>query len=136
MSLGRDLRHALDPVLFASERLGLNVDPVQAELLRKRSRRALLNCTRQWGKSTTTAAGVLHEGTYITGSRIIILSPTQRQSSLLLSKVEEFADRAQIKVKPFSGEDPGLQLPAGVLIALPGIVNLAGLCGESSGGML
>ena len=118
--LGLDLRCALDPAVFAERRLGLQLDPVQAQLVRSRSRRTLLNCTRQWGKSTVTATGALHEGIYTPDSKTIILSPSQRQSSLLLNKVEEFADRAQVHVKPLGGEDPGLRLPAGVLIALPG----------------
>lgn len=120
LQLAGDLRASLDPVYFARERLSLTLDPMQAALLRKRSRRSLLNCTRQWGKSTTTAATALHEGAYVPRSKTIILSPTQRQSSLLLNKVQEFAELAKIHVKPLGGEDPGLRLPAGVLIALPG----------------
>jgi hypothetical protein len=119
LSLARDLAHALDPVAFARERLGLAVDPVQAELVRGCGRRELLNCSRQWGKSTTTAAAVLHEGNYRPGSRTIIVSPGQRQSSLLLAKVEEFASAAQIAFSRLSGDDPGLSLPSGVVIALP-----------------
>src|SRR4051812_23978677 len=42
-----------DALTFAREALGFEPDPLQAELLnRKRIRRLLLNCTRQWGKST------------------------------------------------------------------------------------
>jgi hypothetical protein len=118
--LGRDLRHSLDPVLFAGERLGLELDPVQARLLRVHPHRSLVNCSRQWGKSTVTATGALHEGTFVFASKTIILSPSQRQSSLLLAKVEELAELAKVAAKPLGGEDPGLRLPAGVVIALPG----------------
>jgi len=118
--LSRDLLQALDPVRFCSERLQLSLDAVQARLLRRRSHRSLLNCTRQWGKSTTTAIAALHEGAYAAGSKTIVLSPTQRQSSLLLAKVSELAEAAGIAARRLAGEDPGLQLPAGVLIALPG----------------
>ena len=118
--LARDLRQALDPVLFAVERLELDPDPVQAALLRARAHRSLVNCTRQWGKTTTTATGALHEGEYVAGSKTIILSPTQRQSSLLLSRVEELAERAKIRTRSLGGEDPGLTLGSGILIALPG----------------
>ena len=51
-----DLRHALDPVAFARERLGFHPDPKQALVLASRSKQVILNCTRQWGKSTITAA--------------------------------------------------------------------------------
>ena len=50
----------------------------------------------------------------------IVLRPTQRQCSLLLAKVEGFAERAKIATKTLGGEDPGLRLPAGVLVSLPG----------------
>ena len=118
--LASDLKSALDPVHFCRQRLQIEPDAPQSVLLRGRAQRALVNCTRQWGKSTTTAAAALHEGAYVAGSKTIILSPSQRQSSLLLQKVEEFAERAKIAVKPLGGEDPGLRMPAGVLIALPG----------------
>jgi len=118
--LARDLRQALDPVAFCRDRLQLELDPQQARLVRARAHRALVNCTRQWGKSTTTAIAALHEGAYRPGSKTIVLSPTQRQSSLLLAKVQVFAERAKIAAKPLGGEDPGLRLPAGVLVALPG----------------
>jgi hypothetical protein len=107
--------------VFAQERLGVQPDRVQSWLLRRRAHRSLLNCCRQWGKSTTTAAGALHEGAYAAGSKTVILSPTQRQSSLLLATVAAFADAAGIRAAPLKGEDPGLQLPAGVIVALPGV---------------
>lgn len=116
-----DLRYALDPVLFARERLGLELDGWQRELLRRRGLRELVNVTRQGGKSTSTAAAVLHECSYVPRSKVIVISPSQRQSSLLLSSVAEFADRAKIRTRPHSGEDPGLLLPSGQFIALPGL---------------
>jgi len=41
-----------DPVEFAREYLGFEPDARQAEVLRCKGRRVLLNCSRQWGKST------------------------------------------------------------------------------------
>lgn len=118
-ALARDLVHALDPVAFARDRLRLDLDPVQSSLVRSPGRRELLNCCRQWGKSTTTAAAVLHEGNYRAGSITIIVSPGQRQSNLLLAKVEEFAAAAEISHTRLEGDDPGVRLPSGVVIALP-----------------
>lgn len=118
--LAIDLRHALDPVAFCSERLQIAPDVWQARLLRDRGLRELVNVSRQGGKSSTTAAAALHEGTYGERSKTVIISPSQRQSSLLLASVSEFAERAKIRTKPRPGEDPGLLLPAGELIALPG----------------
>ena len=50
-----ELRCALDPVAFAVERLGFHPDPWQADVLRLSDKNTLLNCSRQAGKSTTTA---------------------------------------------------------------------------------
>jgi hypothetical protein len=120
MSLALDLACALDPVIFAGERLGLTLDPLQSALLRARSRRSLLKCCRQWGKSTVTAVGALHEAEYLPGSRTIIVSPSQRQSSLLLSTVAGFADLAGIRTRPLQVENvSGLCMAGGEVIALP-----------------
>lgn len=118
--LASDLRCALDPVRFCGDRLHLEMDAWQADLLRRRGLRELLNVTRQGGKSTSTAAAALHEGAYVPRSKTIVISPSQRQSSLLLASVCEFAERAKIRTRPHPGEDPGLLLPAGELVALPG----------------
>jgi len=50
-----DICHALDPVAFARERLNFQPDSKQALVLASRSKQVILNCTRQWGKSTLTA---------------------------------------------------------------------------------
>jgi hypothetical protein len=118
--LARDLRYAMNPVLFAAERLGLDLDPWAARLVRDRGQRELVNVTRQGGKSTSTAAGALHEGAYVERSKTVVISPSQRQSSLLLASVQEMAERAKVRIRPHPGEDPGLLLPRGEFIALPG----------------
>jgi hypothetical protein len=46
---------AADIVAFARERLRFDPDPVQEKVLRTESKRVLLNCTRQWGKSVIAA---------------------------------------------------------------------------------
>lgn len=118
--LASDLACALDPVRFCTDRLRFAPDAWQVGLLQRRGLRELVNVARQGGKSTSTAAAVLHEGAYARGSKTIVISPSQRQSNLLLDCVREFAARARVCVRPRPGEDPGLLLPAGELIALPG----------------
>ncbi|MBV1837181.1 terminase large subunit domain-containing protein [Acetobacter estunensis] len=86
--MARDLRHALDPVLFARERLGFEPDPWQANVLGSTRNRILLNCTRQAGKTTTTSVLALHTGMYHANSLILLFSKAQRQSSELLAKVQ------------------------------------------------
>src|SRR5437016_4700653 len=48
----KNLLHTVDAVKFARERLGFHPDARQAEVLGRRWRRALLNCTRQGSEST------------------------------------------------------------------------------------
>ncbi len=120
-ALLRDLRWSLDPVSFFEEALQFEADPHQKKLLRSRSRRQLLNCTRKWGKSTTTAAAVLHECSYVENSKVVIIAPSQRQSSLLLARIEELTGRVPgFRCESLKGEDPGLRFPCGQVIALPG----------------
>ncbi|HWQ65363.1 MAG TPA: terminase large subunit [Methanospirillum sp.] len=85
-----DLRYALDPVAFAREICKKPPDPWQAQLLMGTSKRILLNCSRQSGKSTTSAILALHRALFFPKSMIILVSHTQRQSDLLFKKVQEF----------------------------------------------
>lgn len=80
--LAVDLLAAMDPVTFA-ERAGIVPDAWQADVLRSRHKRLLLNCSRQSGKSTTTALLALHQATYVPSSLILLLSPSLRQSAEL-----------------------------------------------------
>jgi len=70
--------------------LGLDPDPWQAEVLRSDAKRILLNCSRQSGKSTITAALALHTAMFQAGSLVLCLSPTLRQSSELFRNVSRF----------------------------------------------
>jgi len=88
--LSHDLRQALDPVLWADGALGFNADPWQAEVLRSNSKRQLLNCSRQSGKSSICALLALWTAIYRPGSLILCLSPSLRQSSELFHTVARF----------------------------------------------
>jgi len=81
----------LDELRAAPERFmtlsGTSPDPWQAELLRSDSRRMLLLCSRQAGKSTTAAALALRVAFLEPNSPILILSPTDRQSGELFQKI-------------------------------------------------
>jgi hypothetical protein len=61
--LGLDIAIALDPSLLM-RLAGFEPDPWQQELLRSSFTRQLLLCSRQTGKSTTTAFLALHEAIY------------------------------------------------------------------------
>jgi hypothetical protein len=111
------LVHALDPVRFA-EACGIVCDPWQAELLRSSSRRALLLCSRQSGKSTVTALAALHVALF-SGGLVVIVSPSQRQSSEMIRTISLFAAHLGLRLD----EESKLKLEfdsGGRIIALPG----------------
>jgi hypothetical protein len=88
-SLAAQLAHAMDPVAFAVDRLAFTPDPWQAELLRS-DRPTLVNCSRQSGKTTTTAVKATHEAVYSPGSLTLCIAPSQRQSGILARKINQF----------------------------------------------
>ncbi|MEO5328095.1 MAG: terminase family protein [Magnetococcus sp. THC-1_WYH] len=88
--LAKDLICALDPAHFAQNRLGFTPDPWQAQMLQSPSRRIILNCCRQSGKSTTTAILALHTAIFQPNSLTLVISKSDRQSKLLFQKVTGF----------------------------------------------
>lgn len=84
-----DLKKAVDPVVFMKS-LGKTPDPWQEIALRHKGTDLILNCSRQSGKSTISAIKSLHRAIYYPKSLILLLSPSQRQSSELFRKVIEF----------------------------------------------
>jgi len=94
-----DLIYGLDAVAFAGDLLNFKADGWQARVLRWEGKRMLLNCSRQSGKSTTTAVLALHRALYYPGSLILLISPSLRQSSELFRKVTDFQ-----KLMPFKSK--------------------------------
>ena len=82
-------RLRLDPTL-PFRAMGWTPDPWQAEFLRSQAKRESLLCSRQAGKSTTTAARMIREACLYPRSDCLVFSPTLRQSMELLRKVREF----------------------------------------------
>jgi hypothetical protein len=120
VSLAQDLKLALDRVSFA-ERLGLEPDPWQEQLLRSTSERVLLNCCRQSGKSTMTAVIALHRALYHPGSLILCLAPALRQSQELFGKVLGFYRDLGRLVKSAAERKLSLELENGSrIVTLPG----------------
>ena len=118
--LEQDFLMAIDPVAF-SQSVGIVPDPWQAEVLRSDSRRLLLNCCRQAGKSTTTAIKALHTAIYHPHSLILLGSPSLRQSSELFRKVRESYNK--VKNPPKLTEDNKLSLTmtnGSRIVSLPG----------------
>jgi len=68
-------------------------------VLRSNVRKVLLNCSRQWGKSTITAARAVYEAAHFAGSLVLVASPCGRQSAEFLRKAEAFVRRLGLAVK-------------------------------------
>ncbi|MFL6587204.1 MAG: phage terminase large subunit [Luteimonas sp.] len=77
----------LDPAQLMRD-AGMAPDTWQENVLRSESKRMLLLCSRQSGKSTTSAALAVSQALYDPGL-VLIIAPAQRQSSELFRKVTD-----------------------------------------------
>jgi hypothetical protein len=117
----RDLLSALDPVFFARIYLGIQPDERQSDVLRCRAKQVILNCSRQWGKSTVCSILALHQAYYYPKSLVLVVSPTLRQSGELLRKILQYLPALGLKKKSDGVNNLSLQLPnASRIVALPG----------------
>jgi hypothetical protein len=119
MLMARDMARCFDPVLLAED-CGVTPDPWQADLLRTASRRVLMLCSRQSGKTETAVLKVIWQALYDPGLCEIV-SPSQRQSSEVFKR---FTQRyAELKGAPELVNESALrcELSNGSrVIALPG----------------
>jgi len=105
-----DLETGLDPVGFAQRRLGFEPDALQSQVLRSQAKRLLLNCSRQWGKSTVAAIAALCRAWFRPGSLVVVTGPSERQAAEFVRKVRDFA--ALLDVKPRGvGQNKSIVLP-------------------------
>lgn len=112
--------YTMDAPGFAREILKFHADPVQLELLTTTPHRCILNCTRQWGKSTVTAIKALHTALFTNESLTIVLSPSERQSAEFIRKVAQFANKAGFKPRGDGQNSISLLFPnSSRIIGLP-----------------
>jgi hypothetical protein len=119
-NMATELRCALDPVAFAETRLEFAPDRWQAKVLHSTGN-LLLNCSRQAGKSTTTAILATHTALYSPGALVLLGSPSLRQSRELFSKVSDFIGK--LEPGPTLEEDNKLSLTltnGSRVVSLPG----------------
>jgi Terminase large subunit, T4likevirus-type, N-terminal len=106
---------------FARLRLGFEPDPLQSAVLDSSAKRGILNCTRQWGKSTILALKAAHRAYSIPGSLVLVASPSLRQSAEFLRKTAEFLSRLGIPRRGDGDNPNSLALPNGSgIVGLPG----------------
>jgi hypothetical protein len=113
---------SLDPAEFARTRLGFHPDPLQATILQSKSKQGILNCSRQWGKSTVGAAMAVHRACAIPNSLVLVASPTERQSG-------EFVRKAAAMVRNM-GLDPRGDGTNAISIAFENGSRIVGLPGQ------
>ena len=107
--------------VWAHRAFGFEADAAQARVLDSRSKRVVLNCTRQWGKSTVTALKAVHEAITQRESLIVAVSPTARQTGEFLRKARGFVRRMRVTVKGDGSNEMSLALPNGSrIVGLPG----------------
>jgi hypothetical protein len=111
----------MDAAEFARVRLGFFPDEKQMEVLRSPAKRAILNCSRQWGKSTVTAAKAVHRAYSRAGALVLVASPSERQSAEFLRKASGLMRR--LGVRPRGDGDNAISLAfsnGSRIIGLPG----------------
>ena len=78
------------PTARLMQKLGLEPDPWQMEVIESPHQQLLLNCCRQAGKSTVVAALAMAEALFNEHQLVLLLSRTHRQSIELFRKVTYF----------------------------------------------
>ena len=66
----------MDPAGFDWTRLGFTPDEQQLAVLQSDAKRGILNCSRQWGKSTVAAAKAVERAYTRAGSLVLVSSPS------------------------------------------------------------
>jgi hypothetical protein len=118
---GRKRKKASGPVEWVRTKLGFDPDRAQARALASKKKRVILNCTRQWGKSTVTAALAVMEAVRNPGSLTLVLSPSARQSGEFIRKAAAFVRLLQYPVTGDGDNEISLLLPNGSrIVGLPG----------------
>jgi hypothetical protein len=112
----------VDPARLLAQ-TGRPPDPWQAALLRSPAPQTLLNCSRQSGKSTVSAALALRAALLEAPALVLLLSPTQRQSGELFLKVLELYRALGRPVPGARARDNALKLElvnGSRILSLPG----------------
>jgi hypothetical protein len=89
-------------------------------VLRSTTKRGILNCTRQWGKTTVSVAKAVHRAFTVPGSLVVVASPGERQSGEWVRKAEGMLQRLDIPKRKDGYNKISLLLPNGSrIVGLP-----------------
>ena len=115
------LFYAFNPAQFVSAKLGFTPDENQMRMLQCGAKRGILNCTRQWGKSTISAAMAVHQAYCRDRSLVIVVSPSARQSGEFVRKAQDFVSRLGLRIRGDGRNEISLLFPNGSrIVGLPG----------------
>jgi hypothetical protein len=110
-----------DAAEWVRDHLGFEPDRGQTLMLGSASKRGLLNCTRQWGKSTITAAKAVHHAYTEPESLTLVVTPSARQSGEFVRKAAGFARLLGVRVKGDGNNEISLEFPnQSRIVGLPG----------------
>src|SRR5689334_18922419 len=84
---------------WVRRKLGFKPDAMQSRVLEAHTRRGLLNCCRQWGKSTLGAAMAVHQAYTKPESLTLVISPSARQSGEFVRKAARFLEKLGVQPK-------------------------------------
>lgn len=116
-----DKERGPDAAEWARTALGFSADAAQREVLCSGNKRGLLNCTRQWGKSTVTAAKAVHQAVHFPESLTLVVSPSARQTGEFIRKAAGFLRKLKIRPKGDGDNEISLELPnRSRIVGLPG----------------
>jgi hypothetical protein len=112
---------ASDAAAFARARFHLDLDDKQTQILTGEHYRLILCCTRQWGKSTVTAAKAVYHAYTRPKSLTLVVSPSERQSREFLRKAKQFVQDLRIRPRGDGDNRISVQLPNGSrIVGVPG----------------
>jgi hypothetical protein len=102
-----------DAAAFAESLLGWTPDAKQRLVLQSTARRVILNCSRQWGKTTVAATKVVHLAMTQAGTTTLIVCENLSQTAEFFQKVDRFLAILEVTAKGEPGKRIARKLPNG-----------------------
>ena len=110
-----------DSAAFARELRDFDPNVNQAKLLSTKAQYVMVNCHRQWGKTTMTAMRAAHRAVTMPGQQSVVVSASLRQSMALANRCREFAHQLHLTLRTEAANQGSIVFPNGSVIRpLPG----------------
>jgi len=127
------LKHALDPIAWCKEDLGITPRLFQKDLLTTQARRIVLCCHRQSGKTEGCALLSTHALLFRTG-HTVLAAPTFKQSDRLARRVRKYLGKTHQRVNLISDNRFFMETDIGsslTVVSLDSPDNVRGISGVS-----